>query len=57
VKEIEGQRTHGRGVSYSNTSRLIGDLLTNESLMFEVVPTNYMFCESINQHNVSKVLY
>jgi hypothetical protein len=25
--------------------------------MFEVVPTDYKFCESINQHNVSKVLY
>jgi len=35
VKEIEGQRTHGRGVSYSNTSRLIGDLLTNESSMLK----------------------
>jgi hypothetical protein len=57
AKEIEGQWTHYHGGSYSDTSRLIGDLLTIESLMFEVVPTNYMFVESINQHNVSKVLY
>ncbi len=38
----------------STPLRLVGDLLAIEGLMFEVVPTNYMFCKPTNQHNVSR---
>jgi hypothetical protein len=41
----------------TTSPRLVGYLLAIESLMFEVVPTNYMFYKSTNEHNMNKMSY
>jgi hypothetical protein len=45
IKKIECPMNSPLWKVISTPPRLVGDLLTIESLMFEVVPTNYMFCK------------
>jgi hypothetical protein len=53
-KKIEGPMNSPLWKVISTPPRLIGNLLVIESLMFEVVLNNYMFCKPTNQHIVNR---